>query len=161
MIIGILFFGAIPLIASAAVGIDPGLHPPGAPTVSGQEPTAGATPEQAAPEYSADATRALLLERITNVLLGIAGTVAIFFILNNAWYLVISAGSEEKIGQHKKGIMWAIVGLILIILSYSIVRFVISIPFQADEAVLNTAAEAGGGAAAGGGAPAAPAAPAP
>lgn len=145
LILGILFFGSVPFIASAAVGIDPGLHPKGAPTVSGQEPAKDAKPSDAAAEYTADATRALLLERVTNVILGIAGTVAIFFIINNAWYLVISSGSEEKIGQHKKGIMWAVIGLILIILSYSIVRFVISIPFQADEAVLNTTAEGGGG----------------
>lgn len=150
----VVFFSFVgPPVVSAAVGIDPELHPQGAPTVTGGK---AETEKDLKPE---DITRKFTAN-IVAVLFGIAGTVAIFFILNNAWYLVISAGSEEKIGQHKKGIMWAIIGLILIILSYSIVRFVISIPFQADEAVLNKTAEAGGGAAGGGGAAAEGGAPA-
>lgn len=124
--------------ARAQVAIDPLLKPPGASTVTGQEPstegeTAEARSQGAAGEYSEQATRILLLERITSFILGLAGVVAIFFIINNAWFLIASGGSEETITQHKKGLMWAVVGLILIILSYSIIRFIISIPFQAGE----------------------------
>ncbi len=72
-----------------------------------------------------------------------------FFIIQNAFGIISAAGSEEKLGQHKKGLTWAIVGLLLIILSYSIIRFIISVPFQADEATLEQVT-GGGGAAAGG-----------
>ncbi len=134
-------------VAFAAVAIDPNLYPKNTPTVSDQKPT-GNTAAEAAPEYASDSVSVLLLEKITNVILGIAGVVAIFFILNNAWYLVIAGGAEEQISQHKKGLMWAVVGLILIILSYSIVRFVISIPFQADEEVIKLSAPPPAGASA-------------
>ena len=121
---------AFPAAASAAVPIDPLLYPQGAPTVSGDAPT---TLQQQQAEYETENARILLMQRITNVILGIAGVIAVFFIMNNAWFLIISAGKEETVTQHKKGLMWAIVGLILIILSYSIVRFIISLTFQANE----------------------------
>jgi hypothetical protein len=54
--------------------------------------------------------------------------------------------------------MWAIIGLILIILSYSIIRFVISIPLGADKDVLDSPTTQGQGAPAAGGGGGAPAA---
>lgn len=112
----------------AAVTLPSDLYPEGAPTITGQKPeTEGSF------VTAEDATSALTV-RIVNFILGFAGVVAIFFIINNAWFLIASGGSEETITQHKKGLMWAVVGLILIILSYSIIRFIISIPFQADQA---------------------------
>lgn len=104
--------------AYAAVGLDSDLYPKGAATVD------IGTPEDMATSVTA---------RIINVLFGLAGVVAIFFIVQNGFFLAMSGGSEETVTQHKKGIMWAIIGLILVILSYSIVRFVISIPMGADE----------------------------
>lgn len=124
----------VPLLR-AAVPIDPILLPEGAPTATGRVPGTGdnrSSQQTAAAEYSESNIRITLMGRIINALLAIAGSVAIFFILNNAWYLVISAGREETITQYKKGLTWAIIGLILVILSYSIVRFIISIAFQAD-----------------------------
>lgn len=131
----ISLFVSIPAVSAAGFGIDTSLHPPGAPTVTGKDTeTAG----------DIEATPTSLTFKIVNVILSIAGVAAIFFILNNAWYLVISSGSEEKITEHKTGLMWSVIGLILIILSYSIIRFVISIPFGADETVLNEASQPSG-----------------
>lgn len=116
------------ILVYAQVTIDPSLHPDNAPTISGQSPSSAN--EQ---NMSLDAGRLKLTAKVVNTVLGFAGVVAIFFVINNSWYLIISGGQEEKITQHKKGLMWAVIGLILIILSYSIIRFVISIPFQAAE----------------------------
>ncbi len=116
------------MLVYAQVTIDPSYHPDNAPTVTKQNPSSAN--EQ---NVSFDDARNKITARVMNTVLGLAGVVAIFFIINNSWYLIISGGQEEKITQHKKGLMWAIIGLILIILSYSIIRFVISIPFQAQE----------------------------
>ncbi len=116
------------VLVYAQVTIEPSLHPDNAPTVTKQNPSSAN--EQ---NLNFDTARNKITARVVNTVLGLAGVVAIFFIINNAWYLTISAGQEEKITQHKKGLMWAVIGLVLIILSYSIIRFVISIPFQAQE----------------------------
>lgn len=115
-------------VAFAQVSLDPNYFPQGAATISGK------TPGESASEKNNEFARSVFTRNIVGAILGIAGVVAIFSILNNAWFLVASGGREEVITQHKKGLMWAVIGLILIILSYSIIRFIISIPFQANEA---------------------------
>ena len=118
------------------VAIDPLLRPGTLPTSTGQESVTKGDEDtrkrREALNYSVSATRSLLLSKITNVLLSIAGVIAIFAILNNAFYIIASGGGEA-IDARKKGLMWAIIGLILIILSYSIIRFIISIPLGAGE----------------------------
>lgn len=135
-------------VYAAGVGIDPLLRPGGAPTVSGQNPDVSGDEnirkERAGIEYRERGIRDYILFKIVNVLLGIAGIAAVFFIILNGFQLIISAGKEETITQHKKGLMWAVVGLLLIILSYSIIRFVVSVPFQADEAPSPAGSSAGG-----------------
>lgn len=122
--------------AYAAIGIDPRLYPEGSPTISGEKPEFEKVDDSkviAGPEMNVDKSRVLLTQRVVNFLFGIAGIVAIYFIVSNAWWLIASAGNEEKVTEHKKGLMWAVVGLVLVILSYSIIRFIISIPFQAHQ----------------------------
>lgn len=135
----IFLFSVSSAPAFAAVTLPSDLYPEGAPTITGQKPET----EGGSFVTAEDATSALTV-RIVNFILGFAGVVAIFFIINNAWFLIASGGSEETITQHKKGLMWAVVGLILIILSYSIIRFIISIPFQADQAPAPAAFDEGG-----------------
>lgn len=131
----LIFIG--PAAAGAAgLPIDPNFYPEGAPTATGKLPTATG--------QGTEETRLTLTFRVVNIILGIVGTVAIFFIVNNAWFMVAAGGSEEKITQHKKGLTWAVIGLVLIVLSYSIIRFIIEIPFQADEKTA-TADAAGSG----------------
>lgn len=124
----LLLISLFQLTTYAAVTIPKDYYPDGLPTVSGNRPTG--TDET---ETDINKARTKFFFRIIQSILAIAGTVALFFIINNAWWMIASGGSEEKITEHKKGLMWAIVGLILIILSYSIIQFIISIGFQADE----------------------------
>lgn len=120
-------------VLAAGVQIDPAFQPDNAPTLGIENRAAG---------YTEKNVRTSLTQQFIGVVLGLAGIVAVYSILTNAFWMVASGGAEEKITQHKKGLMWALVGLILIILSYSIVRFIISIPFSADQAAPPPAAQA-------------------
>lgn len=123
----ILVFAAISQSAFAqGIRIDPLLRPENAPTISGQA-------DESALEYEEYRVRAEIIRRVSNIILGLAGIVAIYFIITNSWFLILAAGSEEKITQHKKGIAWALLGLVFIILSYSIIRFIVELPFTADQ----------------------------
>lgn len=114
----------------AAVPLNNDLRPDNVPTISGDVTDTTS---------SAEAARRILTTRAVNIILGVAGVIAIFFILLNGFWLITSAGREETLTQHKKGLTWAIIGLLLVILSYSIIRFVITTSFQANEQTLNSA----------------------
>lgn len=140
-VIGILLSaGIVPAYAEAGgIPVDPLLRPDSAPTITGSEPNVSGSESErmsrALDDYREQSVKERLLHRIVSIILSIAGVIAIFFIIQNAFGLVTSAGGEEKVTQHKKGLMWAIIGLILIILSYSIIRFIIDLTFKADQPV--------------------------
>ncbi|MEK9132640.1 MAG: pilin [Patescibacteria group bacterium] len=112
---------ATPVLAQ---GLDPLYHPDGLPTIS-ESPEADA-------EMTQDQLRLELTRRIISVIMSIAGTVAVFFIILNAFGLATSAGGDA-VEKNKKGLTWAVIGLVLIVLSYSIIRFIIGLSFQAQE----------------------------
>ena len=59
-------------------------------------------------------------------LLGVAGIVAVLFIIIGGFQYITSAGNEELAEHGKKNITNAIIGLVVIILSYIIVTVVIN-----------------------------------
>jgi len=58
-----------------------------------------------------------LIANIGNLMLSIAGGMAIIYIIIGAYHYFFAFGSEEQATTAKKTITWAIVGLVLIILS--------------------------------------------
>lgn len=58
-----------------------------------------------------------LIIRIGNLMLSIAGGVAMIYIIIGAYHYFFAFGSEERATAGKKTITWAIVGLVVIILS--------------------------------------------
>jgi hypothetical protein len=58
-----------------------------------------------------------LITRIGNLMLSIAGGIAIIYIIIGAYHYFFAFGSEERATAAKKTITWAIVGLVVIILS--------------------------------------------
>ena len=63
-------------------------------------------------------------ELVTNVLqwlLGIAGSVALIMIIAGGFFYIGAAGDEQKATQGKKILTWAIGGLVVVLLSYSII----------------------------------------
>ena len=64
--------------------------------------------------------------QIVRLLLGFLGIIAILLMLYGGFVWFTSAGNEEKVGQAKKIISAAIIGLVIIFISYAIAQFVIT-----------------------------------
>ena len=62
--------------------------------------------------------------KIINVALGVAGLVAVLFLIIGGFRYITSAGNEETAEQAKKIITNAIIGIVVIILSFVIVRVI-------------------------------------
>lgn len=69
------------------------------------------------------------LPGITNWLLVLITMVAVIVIIVGGLTYLISAGDQEKAKKGRDTIIWGIIGVIVAILSYAIVRFVIEINF--------------------------------
>ena len=65
-----------------------------------------------------------LILRIVNFLLGVAAVVAILFIVIGGFRYIMSAGNEEQAQKGKKTLINAVIGLVIVILSYAIVSVV-------------------------------------
>ena len=65
------------------------------------------------------------LQKIANGIAGIASGIAIFMIIFSAFKLVTAVGNSDDITKAKKGLTWSIVGLILIIAAFVIVKTII------------------------------------
>lgn len=64
--------------------------------------------------------------RFANILAGAASTIALIFIVIGGIQYITSAGNQEQAQKAKSTLTWAIIGFILIIASYSIVRYFMS-----------------------------------
>jgi len=62
--------------------------------------------------------------KIINIALGIAGLIAVLFLIIGGFRYITSAGNEETAEQAKKIIVNAIIGVVVIILSFVIVRVI-------------------------------------
>lgn len=65
-----------------------------------------------------------LIIRIINIALGIAGLVAVLFLVIGGFRYITSAGNEETAEQAKKIITNAIIGIVVIILAFVIIRVI-------------------------------------
>ena len=63
-----------------------------------------------------------LVEGILDWVLGIAGSVALLMIIAGGIMYATAAGNEEKLKAAKKVISYAILGVVIVILSYSIIK---------------------------------------
>jgi len=134
-----------PMVASAQVRIDPLLYPEGSVTFDkGKDAKI-----EDVDRYTTEGFRDTVVFRVTSVILSVAGLLAVFFIVINGFGLVISTGEEGVVTQRKKGLTWGVVGLLLVILSYSIISFVINLSFKADQEKTNDGSAAAAGGAAG------------
>jgi len=62
--------------------------------------------------------------KIINIALAVAGLVAVLFLIIGGFRYITSAGNEETAEQAKKIIINAIIGIVVIILSFVIVRVI-------------------------------------
>lgn len=68
---------------------------------------------------------------IVNVILGFLGIIAVIIILYGGFMWMTSQGNEDKTGQARKLILAGVVGLIIILASLAIARFVMQQIFEA------------------------------
>ncbi len=66
-----------------------------------------------------------MLLNLYNLLLGLAGIVAVIFMVVNGFQYVVAVGDEEMIGKAKEGLKKAIIGLLLIGASYVIINTIL------------------------------------
>lgn len=77
-----------------------------------------------------------IFRHITSVALGIIGAVSVIMLIWGGLRYIISGGDSKKITDAKNTILYAIIGLIIALLSYAIIQFVL------DSIVSTSASEA-------------------
>lgn len=73
------------------------------------------------------------IQKFINGFTALAGAIAVLFIVINGGKMVISAGDSDQLTSAKKGLTWAIAGLLLIIFSYVIAKTVITLTYSGEE----------------------------
>jgi hypothetical protein len=66
----------------------------------------------------------ILIGYVLTWLFTFAGIAALFFVIFGGFKFITSGGEKEKVEEGRKTITWALVGMILIFLSFAIVRFI-------------------------------------
>ena len=133
LIFGILMIG-IPA-ALAAVGISPDLRPEYAP--QGREELAN--PEAPADDKFGVRSINFIIGDFVVVLLQIAGVLAVWFVTSSALGYVKAFGKDENMDKAKKGLIWSLAGLVIIIMAYAIVQNVLRIVLTTDESAISMA----------------------
>ncbi len=80
----------------------------------------------AAPNVVAQGTLGQNVTNIINFFLGLLGLIAVAFLIYAGVLMVTAGGNDEQVGQAKKVITYAVIGIVIILLSYTIVTFVTS-----------------------------------
>lgn len=88
-------------------------------------------------DYTGTATSntVVILNLIASAILYFAAPVAIIVIAYSGFQMIIGNGEPEKIEEGKKTLIWSVVALFVMILSYSIIRIVLDITIKAGDAV--------------------------
>lgn len=66
------------------------------------------------------------IRAVVNAVITLSGIVAIGFLVYGGFLYITSGGDEQQIGRSKKAMGGGIIGLVLILLAYAIVRFILT-----------------------------------
>ena len=80
----------------------------------------------AAPNVAAQGTLGQNVTTIINYFLGLLGLIAVGFLIYAGILMVTAGGNDEQVTKARKVIMYAVIGIVIILLSYTIVTFVSS-----------------------------------
>jgi amino acid transporter len=69
----------------------------------------------------------VLIGRIINGALGIVGSLALLMFIYGGIIWMTSGGNEEKVKKGKQTLIWAVLGIVIIFTSYSILNLVFEI----------------------------------
>ncbi len=67
----------------------------------------------------------VLIGNIINFALGFVGTISLLLFIYGGFTWMLSGGSAEKVKKGRDIIVWAVIGLFVVFMSYMMVRFVI------------------------------------
>jgi hypothetical protein len=81
--------------------------------------------------------------RIVDVLLILAGILAVFFITLSGVRFVVGVGSQSQLDAAKRTLLWSVLGLIAVILSWALVTNVIKVLFTNEESTGSACREIG------------------
>lgn len=76
----------------------------------------------------------LFIGSIVSQVLLFAGAISILFVIFAGGTYIFAFGDDTKIDKGKRGLLWSLIGLVIIMLSYSITRGIISIILKIDSA---------------------------
>ncbi len=68
-----------------------------------------------------------VLNNIASILLGMVGGVSVIMLIYNGIQYMLSTGDLEKIEEAKSGLKYSIIGLMIAVLSYGLIRWIVSI----------------------------------
>ena len=68
----------------------------------------------------------VIVARVTNFLIAMAGVVAVYYIVGAGFWLIVSTGTEEDITKRKSQISNAVVGFVLVLMAYMFVNTVVN-----------------------------------
>jgi len=64
----------------------------------------------------------IIIGRVIRALLGLSGTLALLMFVYGGFFWLTSGGEKDKIEKGKKTIVWAVIGLGFIFISYTLVN---------------------------------------
>jgi NADH:ubiquinone oxidoreductase subunit 6 (subunit J) len=73
---------------------------------------------------SQDTTLSQLILDIIQILLTFAGPVAVLFVVVGGFYYITSGGNQERAEKGKQTLLNAIIGIVIVVLSYTIVTVI-------------------------------------
>lgn len=89
---------------------------------------ASTSPTQLMPPFgSASADPTAIVGTIIQAMLGIVGAATLFVFIWAGFRLIFSDGNEEKITKSRETLVWAVIGLALILASYSILQYTFTV----------------------------------
>ncbi|MBD3330467.1 hypothetical protein GF354_02960 [Candidatus Peregrinibacteria bacterium] len=95
------------------------------PTASAQLISPGDLPSEIGAATGGETDLRALVLRIINYFLTFLGIVAVIFVIYGGVTYVTSAGNDEAVGNAKKIIMYALIGIIVILLSFVLVNAIL------------------------------------
>jgi len=78
------------------------------------------------PGATAPGTLGSNITLLINYFLGLLGLIAVAFLIYAGVLMVTAGGNDEQVTKARKVIMYAVIGIVIILLSYTIVGFVTS-----------------------------------
>ena len=95
------------------------------PTATAALLTTGDNPSEIAAATGGEGSIRQLVLRMVNFFLTFLGIVAVIMVIYGGITYVISAGNDEAVGNAKKIIMYALVGIVIILLSFAVVNTIL------------------------------------